>query len=115
MANDASELWIILPLVVCAVLIAIIAVMPVLIRRYCFHCIPEDSCSCCFGWSEFCVNTANYCFCKPCECDIHEEEHIRLSAILKKPRTGESASEAPSWNHTKTSVYCKWTFHCVSV
>ncbi|KFD72175.1 hypothetical protein M514_15448 [Trichuris suis] len=90
MANDASELWIILPLVICSVFIAIIAVLPVLIRRYCYHCFPEGYCDSCCRWMDTCVDSANYCVCSPCKCVTYEED----------ARTGIPVSTSRTWQRT---------------
>ncbi|VDP18611.1 unnamed protein product [Soboliphyme baturini] len=76
MAGDSSVLWIILPLVICAIIIALAAAVPLLIRRYCRECwLANDGDRCCRSFT-FCLKTAEGCTCCGCHCQPVEEDQF---------------------------------------
>jgi len=55
MADDTSIFWIIVPLIIAAILVATCCVVPILARRYCKGCFPDDACGPCCDYVGFCM------------------------------------------------------------
>jgi len=72
MADDFSVLWIVLPLCIGAIVIALLLVAPVLFRRYCYHQCGEYLCPDWCNKTLCCLDATRDTKCG-CDCRVQED------------------------------------------